>query len=84
MKKAVYIMGSLEIMLGAFLLGMMSMIKNALPALGRVAFQAAMKGSYSPSEYDVSFPIVTMISIALIVFGVLQVLYGVLKKDGSN
>ena len=84
MKKAFYIMGSLEIMLGGLLLSLASIVKNTLPTLGRVAFQAAMKGSYSPSEYDVSFPVVTIISVALIVFGVLQVLYGAFKKDGAN
>lgn len=84
MKKVLYIMGSLEIMQGALLLSLASIIKNTLPTLGRVAFQAAMKGSYSPSEYAVSFPLVTIISIALIVFGVLQVLYGAFKKDGTN
>ena len=84
MKKALYIMGSLEIMLGALLLSLASIVKNTLPTLGRVAFQAAMKGSYSPNEYAVSFPVVTVISIALIVLDVLQVLYGAIKKDGIN
>ena len=55
MKKALYIMGSLEIMLGALLVSLASIVKNTLPTLGRVAFQAAMKGSYSPMEYEVSF-----------------------------
>ena len=84
MKKALYIMGSMEIMLGALLVSLASIVKNTLPTLGRVAFQAAMKGSYSPMEYEVSFPAVTVISIALIVLGMLQVLYGAFKKDGSN
>jgi len=84
LKKALYIMGSLEIMLGGLLLSLASIVKNTLPTLGRIAFQAAMKDSYSPSEYAVTFPVVTVISVALIAFGVLQVLYGAFKKDGSN
>lgn len=82
MKKAAYIMGSMEITVGMILLSVASMIKKVLPALGRVAFQMAAAGSYSASNYEVSFPVVTVASVALIVFGLLQLCYfGIIQKD---
>ena len=41
MKKSVYIMSSIEIIIGAIILSQCSIIKIVLPELGRVAYQAA-------------------------------------------
>ena len=48
-------MSSVEIVIGALILSITSIIKNVLPVLGRVAYQAAAAGSYSPMNYDTSF-----------------------------
>ena len=82
MKQAAYIIGSIEITVGIFLLSIASLIKQVMPILGRVAYQAAAAGGYSASNYEVSFPFVTVASIVLIVLGLLQIYYfGIIKKD---
>lgn len=82
MKKAGYIIGSIEIMIGTVLLSVASMIEKVLPILGRIAFQAVMAGSYSPSDYETSFPIVTATAALLIGFGLLQILFfGLIQKN---
>ena len=81
MKLSAYIIGSIEIIVGSILLSITSIIKEVLPVLGYAAYQAAAAGSYSPSNYAVSFPLVTMVSTVLIVLGVLQIgCFGVIKK----
>ena len=82
MKQAAYIIGSIEITVGIILLSIASLIKQVMPVLGRVAYQAAAEGGYSASNYEVSFPFVTVASIVLIVLGLLQICYfGIIKKD---
>ena len=82
MKQAAYIIGSIEITVGIILLSIASLIKQVMPFLGRVAYQAAAAGGYSASNYEVSFPFVTVASIVLIVLGLLQIYYfGIIKKD---
>ena len=82
MKQAAYIIGNIEITVGIILLSIASLIKQVMPFLGRVAYQAAAAGGYSASNYEVSFPSVTVASIVLIVLGLLQICYfGIIKKD---
>ena len=82
MKKAVYIIGSIEVIVGIMLLSIASIIKQVMPILGRVAYQAAAAGSYSAMNYAISFPFVTSVSIVLIVLGIVQICYfGIIKKD---
>ena len=82
MKQAAYIIGSIEITVGIILLSIASLIKQVMPFLGRVAYQAAAAGGYSASNYEVSFPLVTVASIVLIVLGLFQICYfGIIKKD---
>ncbi len=82
MKQAAYIIGSIEITVGIILLSIASLIKQVMPVLGRVAYQAAAAGGYSASNYEVSFPFVTVASIVLIVLGLFQICYfGIIKKD---
>lgn len=73
MKKSLYILGSVEIILGILLLCINSIIKTVLPVLGRVAYQAAAAGSYSPMEYEVSLPVVMTSAILLISIGAVQI-----------
>ena len=82
MKQASYIIGSVEIIVGIILLSITSIVKQVMPVLGRVAYQAAAAGGYSASNYEVSFPFVTVASIVLIGLGLVQILYfGIIKKD---
>lgn len=80
MKKSVYIMSSVEIVIGALILSITSIIKNVLPVLGRVAYQAAAAGSYSPRDYNVSFAFATTIAVLLIIVGIGQLIISVIKK----
>lgn len=80
MKQSVYIMSSVEIVIGALILSITSIIKNVLPVLGRVAYQAAAAGSYSPRDYNVSFALATTIAVLLIVIGIGQFVISVIKK----
>lgn len=73
MKKTLYILGSVEIILGILLLCVNSIIKTVLPVLGRVAYQAAAAGSYSPTNYEVSLPVVMTSAILLIGVGAVQI-----------
>lgn len=82
MKKTfIYIMSSVEIVVGAFILSLCSIIKNSLPILGRVAYQAAAAGSYSPRDYSTSFPLATTIAVLLIIVGVGQMMLAVIKNN---
>lgn len=82
MKKSVYIMSSIEIIIGAIILSQCSIIKIVLPELGRVVYQAAAAGSYSPMLYKVSFPLATFFGVGLIAAGVVQMIISALKNKG--
>lgn len=84
MKKAAYILGSLEIMIGILLLCANTIIKSVMPVLGRVAYQAAAAGSYSPRDYAVSMPLLIVSAIFLILIGSAQLFFGVLRKDDTE
>lgn len=84
MKKSVYIMSSIEIIVGAFILSLCSTVKNTLPILGRVAYQAAAAGSYIPSDYDVSFTLANTIAVLLIIVGVGQFVVSIIKNKGRK
>lgn len=84
MKKAVYILGSVEIILGVLLLCINTIIMSVLPVLGRVAFQAAAAGSYSPQDYAVSMPLLTVATVILIAVGAAQLVFFVIRKGNSE
>ncbi|MEG1810194.1 MAG: hypothetical protein RR232_01075 [Clostridia bacterium] len=75
MKKSIYIIGSVEIVVGSLLLCISSIIKETLPILGRIAYQAAAAGSYSPSDYTTSFLFANVIAVLLMVAGIVQIVY---------
>ena len=79
-KSIIYIMSSIEIVIGAFILSICSIVKNTLPILGRVAYQAADAGSYSPRDYNVSFALATTIAVLLIIVGIGQLAISTIKK----
>jgi len=80
MKKTTYICGSIDILVGAVLLCITSFIKEIVPILGRLEFQAAAAGSYDSSDYIVSFEFINTIAILLIVIGAVQILVSIIKK----
>lgn len=80
LKKTVYILGSIEILSGVLVLCIISLIKNTLPALGRVAYQAAAAGSYSATDYAAAFPLATVLSVLLICAGLIQIVYFFFKR----
>ena len=81
MKKSVYIMSSIEIIVGAVILAICSIVKTTLPVLGRVAYQAAAAGSYSPMSYDTSFSFANTIAVLLIIVGIGQMVLAVIKNN---
>ena len=84
MKKTAYILGSIEIILGMLLLCAHSMIQNVMPVLGRMAYQAAAAGSYSPRDYEVTMPLVIIAAIVLILAGIAQMIHFAARKpDGE-
>lgn len=81
MKKIVYVLGSIEIILGLLMIAGTSLLKEIMPLLGRVAQQAAVAGGYSAEEYQMSCTTVTVIAVVLIVIGVVQFVYSFIKKE---
>ncbi|MDD4730248.1 MAG: hypothetical protein PHN55_16035 [Dysgonamonadaceae bacterium] len=47
-----------------------TIINLVMPKIGKVAFQFAMAGSYSPNEYHINFLFVNIVAICLVVVGV--------------
>ncbi len=80
MKKTLYILGSIEALTGCVLLWLANLTAEILPKLGRVAFQAAMAGSYAPSDYRLDITIPYLISGILIFAGTGQILLACFKK----
>ena len=48
-----------------------TIINLVMPKIGKVAFQFAMAGSYSPNEYHIDFLGVNIAAVCLIVIGVI-------------
>lgn len=80
MKKVIYIFGSIEIICGLLLLSTAAILKEAFPLLGRLAFQVAMKGGFSPNDYTSSFFIVTVLGIVFLVLGGIQLFLALTGK----
>ena len=84
MKKTAYILGSIEIILGILLMCTHQIIQTVLPVLGRVAFQAAAAGSYSPRDYEISMPLVIIAAVFLVLAGIVQMIHFAARKpDGE-
>lgn len=80
MKKVIYILGSIEIICGLLLLSTAAILKEVFPLLGRLAFQVAMTGSFSPDNYSSSFFTVTVVGIVFLVLGGIQLLLALSGK----
>ena len=75
-----YVFGSLEIMLGAFILCVSSAVRELIPVWAYIEFQKLSWGSYTPDDYYVQLSIVTIICVCLIVIGIVQVIYTLISK----
>ena len=80
MKQTAYIVGSIEMMLGLLVLATTSILNEVMPKLGRVAYQAAAAGSYSPTSYQMNLLLPNAIGVVLCLLGVGSILYFFLKK----
>lgn len=79
-KNSMYILGSVETIIGLLIVCCVSIIKQVIPKLGFVAYQGAAAGSYSPGNYNMSFGIVNFIAIIFILIGMLQIVLAIRKK----
>lgn len=80
MKKVIYILGNIEIICGLLLLSVAAILKEIFPLLGRLAFQVAMKGGFSPDDYSSSFFTVTALGGVFLVLGGIQLLLALSGK----
>ncbi len=61
------------VIVGLVLIAIGQLVVQIMPLLGRVAYQAAAAGSYSPSEYEVNLIAYNTISALIIVLGIVAV-----------
>ncbi len=80
MKTTLFILGSIETLVGIVLWSLADMLKNIIPLLGWVAYQAAAAGSYSPNNYILNTMLPTTFALVLIVVGVVQILLSMRKE----
>ncbi len=59
-----------SIVAGLILIAVGRLAQRLMPALGRMAFQAAAAGSYSPADYHIALPGYYLIGLALVVLGI--------------
>ncbi|MBQ8424399.1 MAG: hypothetical protein IJY25_02310 [Bacilli bacterium] len=79
-KNSMYILGSIETIIGLLIVCCVYIIKQVIPKLGFVAYQGAAAGSYNPGNYNMSFGIVNFIAIIFILIGMLQIVLAIRKK----
>ena len=79
MKKSVYIMSSIEIIVGAFILAICSIIKDVFIHLdlGKRIYQSGIDAMITSR---ISFSVATTIAVLLIIIGILQLAIWVIKK----
>ncbi|MGM0421443.1 MAG: hypothetical protein ACQEQG_10725 [Bacillota bacterium] len=67
MNKEAFIISGIVGIIGLVTLILTRIIQLVMPILGRIAFQAAMAGSYSPSDYQIDFRMLQSGSFILII-----------------
>ncbi len=70
MNKEGFVLSGIGAVIGIVTLIVTRIIQLVMPMLGRVAFQAAMKGSYTPGDYLIDFKGLQFGAIALIIISV--------------
>ena len=82
MKKSnLYVLGSVEAIIGSIIICITSIIKEAIPKLGYIAYQNAAAGSYDPMKYEMSFGTTNFIAISLVALGNLQIIFARRKSN---
>lgn len=82
MKKSnLYVLGSVEAIIGSIIICITSIIKEAIPKLGYIAYQNAAAGSYDPMKYEMSFGTTNFIAISLVALGILQIIFARRKSN---
>ena len=71
MNKIIFFFCNLIAVIGICILFITTILNEVFPMMGRVAFQAVMAGSYSPSDYTVNFTVINLFAILLILVGVI-------------
>lgn len=70
MNKIGFALSGVLVVIGIITLLKTTMINLVMPKIGKVAFQFAMAGSYSPNEYHINFLFVNIAAICLIIVGI--------------
>lgn len=76
-----YILGSIEAIIGSIIICITSIIKEVIPKLGYIAYQNVAAGSYDPMNYDLSFGTTNFIGIIFIILGILQIIFAIRKSN---
>lgn len=71
MNKILFFFCNLISVIGICILFITNILNEVFPIMGRFAFQAAMAGSYSPSDYKVNFTVINLFAILMILVGVI-------------
>ncbi|PWU67399.1 MULTISPECIES: hypothetical protein [Gracilibacillus] len=79
MNKILFFFCNLIAVIGICILFITNILDEVFPMMGRIAFQAAMAGSYSRSDYIVNFTVINLFAILLILVGILAG-YKIYKK----
>lgn len=79
-KNSMYILGSIETIIGLLIVCCVSIIKKVIPKLGFIAYQSAAAGSYNPGNYNMSFVIVNFIASLFVLIGIIQIVLAIRKK----
>ena len=83
MNQAGFILSGVIGILGIITLIFTRIIQLVMPAIGRVAFQAAMVGSYNPDDYYINFSILHIISVILIISAII-LCYKFYKQENNR
>lgn len=70
MNKIGFAFSGIFVIIGVLTLLITKIINLVMPKIGQAAFQAAMAGSYSPSDYYINFLGVNFIAICMIIIGI--------------
>ena len=83
MKIACFILSGISTLIGCITLLTTSILNQFMQKLGRVAFQNAASGSYSPSDYEMNFYFANAFAVVLIVVGLIFATFTYIKNRQS-
>ena len=80
MKTACFVLSGVLALLGLATLITTGILNRVLPKLGRVAYQSAAAGSYTPTDYLMDFRVINILAICMIAVGLAAAAY-IYKKN---